>query len=90
MRTAQVPIPGNVGITVERNQDMTTKQELITEMLAMQKKFMEFEQGQEKGVDPVDYYLAGEGHPLHNYHQRYRDIAMQLVDLAHGDKGSKR
>ena len=66
---------------------MSKKQELINEMLQMQKHFIAYEQ--ENGVDPVDYYLAAEGHPLHAYHKRYRDIAMQLVDIAHEEKGSR-
>lgn len=66
---------------------MSKKQELINEMLQMQKHFIAYEQ--ENGVDPVDYYLATEGHPLHAYHKRYRDIAMQLVDIAHEEKGSR-
>ncbi|AGA32556.1 hypothetical protein TVNIR_0866 [Thioalkalivibrio nitratireducens DSM 14787] len=67
---------------------MSNKQALIKEMLEMQKRFMEYEH--QNGVDPVDYYIAPEGHPLHGYHKRYRDIAMQLVDIAHEDKGSHR
>jgi hypothetical protein len=67
---------------------MSKKQELINEMLEMQKHFIAYEQ--ENGVDPTDYYLAPEGHPLHAYHKRYRDIAMQLVDVAHEEKGSRR
>jgi hypothetical protein len=67
---------------------MSKKQELIKEMLEMQKRFMEYEHA--NGVDPVDYYLAPEGHPLYAYHKRYRDIAMQLVDMAHEEKGSHR
>jgi hypothetical protein len=69
---------------------MSKKQELIAKMLEMQKKFMEFERAQEKGVDPTDYYLAETGHPLHDYHQQYRDLAMQIVEIAHEEKGSKR
>ncbi len=67
---------------------MSKKQELINDMLEMQKRFIAYEQ--ENGVDPMDYYLAPEGHPLHAYHKRYRDIAMQLVDIAHEEKGSRR
>jgi hypothetical protein len=66
---------------------MSKKQELIKEMLEMQKHFMAYEQ--QNGVDPTDYYLAPEGHPLHAYHKRYRDIAMQLVNIAHEEKGSR-
>lgn len=68
---------------------MSKKQELISKMLEMQKKFMEFERAQAGGVDPTDYYLAEAGHPLHDYHKQYRDIAMQLVNMAHEEKGSR-
>ncbi|ACL73260.1 hypothetical protein [Thioalkalivibrio sulfidiphilus] len=67
---------------------MSNKQELIKEMLEMQKMFMEYEHA--NGVSPEEYYLAPEGHPLHQYRQKYRDIAMQLVDIAHAEKGSHR
>ncbi|MFW5453882.1 hypothetical protein [Thioalkalivibrio sulfidiphilus] len=67
---------------------MSNKQELIKEMLEMQKMFMEYEHT--NGVSPEEYYLAPEGHPLHQYRQKYRDIAMQLVDIAHAEKGSHR
>ncbi|HSM28663.1 MAG TPA: hypothetical protein VK855_11245 [Thioalkalivibrio sp.] len=67
---------------------MSKKQELIKEMLEMQKRFTEYEQ--QNGVDPTEYYLAPEGHPLHGYHKKYRDVAMQLVDIAHEEKGSHR
>jgi len=67
---------------------MSKKQELIKEMLEMQKHFTEYEQ--QNGVDPTEYYLAPEGHPLHGYHKKYRDVAMQLVDIAHEEKGSRR
>jgi len=66
---------------------MSNKQELIKQMLEMQKKFIEYEHA--NGVSPEEYYLAAEGHPLHEYRQKYRDIAMQLVDIAHQEKGSR-
>ncbi|WP_018232013.1 hypothetical protein [Thioalkalivibrio thiocyanodenitrificans] len=67
---------------------MSKKQELIKQMLEMQKKFIEYEHA--NGVEPEEYYLAPEGHPLHAYRQKYRDIAMELVDIAHEEKGSRR
>ncbi len=67
---------------------MSDKQEMIKKMLEMQKKFMKYEH--EQGVDPEDYWMAGEGHPLHNYRQEYRDLAMKVIDAAHSEKGSRR
>jgi len=67
---------------------MSDKQEMIKKMLEMQKKFIEYEQ--QNGVDPVDYWKAEEGHPLHNFRQEYMDLANQLVDMAHAEKGSQR
>lgn len=67
---------------------MSDKQEMIKKMLEMQKKFMKYEH--EHGVDPEEYWMAGEGHPLHNYRQEYRDLAMKVVEAAHAEKGSRR
>jgi len=67
---------------------MSDKQEMIKKMLEMQKKFIEFEQ--QNGVDPKDYWTAGEGHPLHHYREEYNDLAVKLVDMAHEEKGSHR
>ena len=67
---------------------MSEKQELITKMLEMQKKFMDFEH--EKGVDMEDYFAAEEGHVLKGFRQEYMDLANKLVDMAHAEKGSQR
>lgn len=67
---------------------MSNKQELIAKMLEMQKKFIAYEQ--ENGVDMEDYFVGEEGHPLHNFRQEYMDLANQLVDMAHAEKGSHR
>lgn len=66
---------------------MSEKQELIRQMLELQRKFIEYEHAQ--GLDPRDYYLPAEDHPLHEYRRKYRDLAMKLVDLAHEEKGSR-
>jgi hypothetical protein len=67
---------------------MSEKQELITKMLEMQKKFMDFEH--EKGVEMEDYFVAKEGHLLKGFRQEYMDLANKLVDMAHAEKGSHR
>ena len=67
---------------------MSNKQELIAKMMEMQKKFIAYEQ--ENGVDMEDYFVGDEGHPLHNFRQEYMDLANQLVDMAHAEKGSRR
>lgn len=66
---------------------MSEKQELIREMLELQRKFIAYEH--EQGFDPQDYYIPDSDHPLHNYRQRYRDLAMRVVELAHQEKQSK-
>jgi hypothetical protein len=67
---------------------MSEKQELITKMLEMQKKFMDFEHA--NGVEMEDYFVAEEGHLLQGFRQEYMDLANKLVDIAHAEKGSHR
>ncbi len=67
---------------------MTEKSELIKQMLAMQKKFIEYEQTH--GVMQSEYFDAPADHPLHEYRKKYRDMAMRVVELAHEEKGSRR
>ena len=59
----------------------------IQELIEMQKKFIAYEQ--ENGVNFKDYFTPEAGHPLDGYRQEYMDKAMELVDLAHEDKGSQ-
>ncbi|MEE9493793.1 MAG: hypothetical protein V3W04_10500 [Gammaproteobacteria bacterium] len=65
---------------------MSDKQATIKKMIEMQKKFMKYEH--ENGVDPVDYWMAKEGHPLHNYRTEYQELASSVLEMAHKDKGS--
>ncbi|MGV6852952.1 MAG: hypothetical protein ACWA5R_12365 [bacterium] len=65
---------------------MATKQELIQEMIRMQKMFQEYEH--KNGVQPEEYYMAQEGHPLHNYKEKYDAISMQVLNMAHEECGS--
>ena len=67
---------------------MTDKQAIIDEMLQMQRKFIEIEQ---QGEFSAEEYYDSEGETeLSKYKQRYDDLARQLVDMAHEEKGSKR
>ena len=67
---------------------MTEKGELIKQMLELQKEFIEYEQTH--GVSQSEYYDPPADHPLHGYKDQYRDLAMQVMEMAHGEKGSQR
>jgi type II secretory pathway predicted ATPase ExeA len=67
---------------------MSSKQDKIKKLLEMQRKFIDYEH--EHGVDPMEYWAADEGHPLHGYRQEYLKLAMEVVDDAHKEVGSSR
>jgi hypothetical protein len=67
---------------------MSQKQELIKKMLEMQRKFVAYEH--KNGVNAQDYFTPESGHPLDQYRQEYAKMAMQVVDMAHQEKGSVR
>jgi hypothetical protein len=67
---------------------MSSKQELIKEMLEMQKKFTAYEQA--NGVDPQEYFTPAAGSELDGYRQKYMEMAMKVVDMAHEEAGSER
>ncbi|MFN2308349.1 MAG: hypothetical protein ABR553_01230 [Gammaproteobacteria bacterium] len=67
---------------------MSEKAKLIKEMIEMQKKFMAQEHKQ--GVTQEEYFTPAAGHALDGYRQKYLEMAMKVVDLAHTDKGSHR
>ncbi len=67
---------------------MSDKAKIIAEMLEMQKKFIAYEQ--ENGIDMKDYYASQEGHVLHNYVEKYNELAAELNAMAHSEKGSTR
>jgi len=54
----------------------------------MQKKFMEKEHA--SGVSQKEYFAPESGSELDGYRQKYRDLAMEVVDLAHEEAGSER
>ncbi len=63
------------------------KEELIKQMIDMQKKFTEYEH--KDGVEQVDYYTPKDGDMLDGYRQEFNEMAMKLVDMAHEEVGSK-
>jgi len=67
---------------------MSDKKELIKKMLQMQKDFIAEEH--KGGIDPKDYFAPQDGHPLSGYRESYEELATEVVDLAHAEKGSKR
>ena len=65
-----------------------TKQEKIKQLIEMQKKFIEKEQV--TGVSMQEYFSPDEQSDLHGYSEDYMKIAMEIVDDAHQEVGSKR
>ena len=66
---------------------MSTKQEKIQEMLEMQKKFIENEHA--NGFDAKDYYTPGSGSILKDYIETYNDLAVEVLNDAHKERGSE-
>jgi hypothetical protein len=67
---------------------MTEKQEIIKQMLDMQKKFIKLEHNGEFKVD--EYYDTDGDSELAKYKNKYNELSIRLVDLAHEEKGSHR
>ena len=67
---------------------MSTKQEKIQKMLDMQKKFIENERA--NGFDAKEYYTPESGSVLDGYIDTYNDIAVDVMNEAHQERGSKR
>jgi len=63
------------------------KNDLIQQMLEMQKQFIDHEQ--KNGISGKDYYYSQDG-LLKDYRQKYMDMAMKVVDLSHEIVGSSR
>lgn len=67
---------------------MSTKQEKIQQMLDMQKKFIENEQ--KNGFDAKEYYTPESDTVLDGYIDTYNDLAVDVMNDAHSERGSKR
>ena len=63
------------------------KNDLIAEMLEMQKQFIQYEH--DNGISGKDYYYSQDG-LLKDYRQKYMDMAMKVVDISHEIVGSSR
>ena len=67
---------------------MSDKQKIIQQMLEMQNRFIEIEKSGEFSAE--QYYDNEGGSELALYKKTFEDLARQLVDLAHEEKGSHR
>lgn len=67
---------------------MSDKQEIIKQMLEMQRRFIEIEQHGEFSIE--DYYDSDGDSELATFKRTYDELATRLVDLAHAEKGSHR
>ncbi|HJL65741.1 MAG: hypothetical protein QF586_06930 [Arenicellales bacterium] len=66
---------------------MSEKEELIKQMIEMQKKFSDYEH--QDGVEAKDYFVPEAGHPLDGYRQQYAALARRVIDIAHEEKGTE-
>ncbi len=63
------------------------KQDKIKKLLEMQKKFIALDRAQ--GVESSEYFAPDDDSTIVGFKEEYRDLAMEIVDLAHKEKGSK-
>ena len=64
------------------------KQDKIKKLLEMQKKFIELDR---EGIDPKDYFAPESDElDLAKHRSEYMNLAMEIVDDAHEEKGSKK
>ena len=60
----------------------------IKKLLEMQKKFIELDR---EGIDPKDYFAPeSDESDLAKHRSEYMNLAMEIVDDAHEEKGSKK
>ncbi len=67
---------------------MSEKQEIIKQMLELQRQFIELEQSGKFSAE--DYYDTEGESELSKHKRSYDELATKLVDLAHEEKGSHR
>ncbi len=67
---------------------MSEKQEIIKQMMEMQRKFIDLEQKGEFSAE--EYYNTDGESELARYKREYNELAIKLVDMAHEEKGSHR
>ncbi len=67
---------------------MSEKQEIIKQMMEMQRRFIELEQ--EGKFSAEEYYDTDGDSELAKFKRSYDELAIKLVDMAHEEKGSHR
>ncbi|MDH3635631.1 MAG: hypothetical protein OES20_13110 [Gammaproteobacteria bacterium] len=67
---------------------MSEKQEVIKQMLELQRQFIEIEQAGKFSAE--DYYDPEGDSELAKQKRTYDELATKLVDMAHAEKGSHR
>ncbi len=67
---------------------MSEKQEIIKQIMDLQKRFIEIEQAGEFSAE--EYYDSDGDSELAKYKREHAELATKLVDLAHEEKGSHR
>ena len=67
---------------------MSDKQEKIRKLLEMQRAFIARDRAQ--GVAMQEYFTPDDDSPLSGYRGEHMECAMEIVDLAHQEKGSQR
>lgn len=67
---------------------MSEKQEIIKQMLELQRQFIEIEQAGK--FSAKDYYNPEGDSELAKQKRTYDELATKLVDMAHAEKGSHR
>jgi hypothetical protein len=67
---------------------MSEKQEIIRQMMELQHRFIELEQG--GGFNVEEYYDSDGDTELARHKRSFEELATRLVDIAHAEKGSHR
>jgi hypothetical protein len=67
---------------------MSEKQEIIKQMMEMQRKFIDLEHKGEFSAE--EYYDTDGDSELAKFKRSYDELAIKLVDMAHEEKGSHR
>ncbi len=67
---------------------MSEKQEVIKQMMELQRKFIELEQNGDFSAE--EYYDSDGENELARHKRSFDELATRLVDLAHEEKGSHR
>ena len=81
------PLIGSNDDMSDKDALIKEKNDLIAQMLEMQKQFMDLEH--QNGISGKDYYYSQDG-LLKDYREKYSEMAMRVVDLSHEIVGSSR